>query len=384
MCPPAQCEGYNATAVAATTLMPERVIVTGGAGLIGLHVVKRLLDIGHLVWVLDDFANSERDVVDKRAEIVEVDLTVQKPTVAAIEEIKPNVIFHLACHPYEGLSQFNPTDVTMSTSIATLNVVTGAVRAGGVRRIVNYSSMARYGKGHPGQPAEMSQNAEKQVEYLGTPFQEWYRPNPEDVYGCAKVSAEKSLEILCDLHNIEWCHVVPHNVYGEANGKALSDPYRGVLLIWTNCMLRNKPFFVYGDGMQKRAPSYVGDCVNPMVAMGFGPFHREVINIGSLQEYTLNDMADIAQEVFEEVTGRPPVKYQRAEKRPCEVKDAWCSIDKSVRLLGYEDKTSLREGMTKLIKWAAETYPEGLEPRYLPSLEIEGDKVPSVWRERKM
>eukprot|EP00928_Gymnodinium_smaydae_P083801 TRINITY_DN6702_c0_g7_i1.p1 TRINITY_DN6702_c0_g7~~TRINITY_DN6702_c0_g7_i1.p1 ORF type:complete len:372 (-),score=59.30 TRINITY_DN6702_c0_g7_i1:101-1216(-) len=359
----------------------ERIVVTGGAGLIGLHIVAKLLDDGHSVWVLDDFVNSEREVVDKRAKIIEVDLTVQKATVDAIESVKPQLIFHLACHPYEGLSQFNPTDVTMSTSIATLNVVTGAVRAGGVRRIVNYSSMARYGKGHSAQPVELGGSGDAP---LGPPFQEWYRPCPEDVYGCAKVAAEKSLEILCDLHGIEWCHVVPHNVYGEANAKALSDPYRGVLLIWTNCMLRNKPFFVYGDGLQKRAPSYVGDCAGPMVKMGFGPFHRQVVNLGALKEYTLNDMADLAQEVFAEVTGRTPPQWIRAEKRPCEVKDAWCSIDKSVSLLGYEDKTSLREGMAKLMKWAFDHYPDGLEPRYLPKLEIEGEKVPSVWRERRM
>eukprot|EP00928_Gymnodinium_smaydae_P013911 TRINITY_DN15044_c0_g1_i1.p1 TRINITY_DN15044_c0_g1~~TRINITY_DN15044_c0_g1_i1.p1 ORF type:complete len:393 (-),score=40.48 TRINITY_DN15044_c0_g1_i1:260-1375(-) len=359
----------------------ERVVVTGGAGLIGLHIVAKLLDDGHSVWVLDDFVNSERDVVDKRAQIIEVDLTVQEPTVEAIAKVKPQLIFHLACHPYEGLSQFNPTDVTMSTSIATLNVVTGAVNAGGVRRIVNYSSMARYGKGHSAQPQELGGSGDAP---LGPPFQEWYRPCPEDVYGCAKVAAEKSLEILCDLHGIEWCHVVPHNVYGEANAKALSDPYRGVLLIWTNCMLRNKPFFVYGDGLQKRAPSYVGDCAGPMVKMGFGPFHRQVVNLGALKEYTLNDMADLAQEVFTEVTGRTPPTWIRAEKRPCEVKDAWCSIDKSVSLLGYEDKTTLREGMAKLMTWAFDRYPDGLEPRYLPKLEIEGDKVPSVWRERRM
>lgn len=118
--------------------------------------------------------------------------------------------------------------------------------------------------------------------------------------------------------------------------------------------------------------------------MGFGAFHRQVVNIGALQEYTLNDMADIALEVFKEVTGRDPPQWVRAEKRPCEVKDAWCSIDKSVQLLGYQDKTPLREGLRKLITWAHEKYPGGLEPRYLPKLEIEGDKVPSVWRERKM
>ena len=65
-----------------------------------------------------------------------------------------------------------------------------------------------------------------------------YSPNPEEVYAAAKVSAEQLLEILCNLHSIEICHVVPLNVYGEASAKAFSDPYRGVLLIRTKCLLR--------------------------------------------------------------------------------------------------------------------------------------------------
>lgn len=125
--------------------------------------------------------------------------------------------------------------------------------------------------------------------------------------------------------------------------------------------------------------------MDPMVAMGLDPrMAKHTVNIGALKEYTLNDLADMAQEVFLDVTGRTPPKWVRAEKRPCEVKDAWCSIDKSVEMLKYEDKTSVREGMAKLIRWAHEKFPGGLEPRYLQNLEIEGDKVPSVWRDRKM
>lgn len=293
--------------------------------------------------------------------------------------MKPELIYHLACHPYEGLSQFCPTDVSSSTFIATLNVVTGAIAAGTVKRIVNYSSMARYGAGHPAPPRELGGSSD---DARGAPFHEWYRPNPEDVYACAKVASERSLEILCDFHDIEWCHVVPHNLYGESNWKSLSDPYRGVLLIWTNCMLRGKPFYIYGDGEQKRAPSHVDDAIEPMVRMGIDPaLHRQTVNIGSHQEYTLNEMADVALRVFEEETGRKPLKPIYEAARPCEVKDAWCSIGKSTSMLGYEDKVSLEEGMRKLVRWAAAEFPEGVEPRYLKNLEIE-KKAPKVWTEK--
>jgi len=257
--------------------------------------------------------------------------------------------------------------------MATINVAIASVQCKTVRRIVNYSSMARYGKGH--------QYDDLTVE--GPPFQEHFRPNPCDVYGVAKVAAERSLEILCDLHDIAWVHCIPHNVYGEANARALSDPYRGVLLIWINSLLRNKSFYIYGDGKQQRAPSYVGDCVGPMSLLGFQDnVVRQCINIGSLKHYTMNELATITCQVFEKVTKRTAPKPIYTAPRPCEVKDAWCSIEKSVKLVNYNDKTSIEQGLEKVITWAMSIAPQGLEPRYLQNLEIESSKVPVTWKDK--
>lgn len=262
----------------------------------------------------------------------------------------------------------------MTTFIATINVLIGAVNAKTVKRFVNYSSMARYGAGHERDDGTVR----------GPPFVEDYKPSPEDVYACAKVGAERSAQILCDLHGIEWANCVPHNVYGEANAKALSDPYRGFLLIWTNCLLRGRPFFIYGDGKQKRAPSYIQDCVGPMAKLGFSPnVISQTVNIGSLKEYELNDIADIVREEFTKITGHDTLPPVHTEARPCEVKNAWCSIQKSVDLLNYDDKTSLREGVHRLIKWSFENFPNGLDPRYLNQFDIT-DKAPKVWTEKKM
>jgi len=262
----------------------------------------------------------------------------------------------------------------MTTFIATINTLIGAVNAKTVKRFVNYSSMARYGVGHVKDDGTVK----------GAPFYEDYRPHPEDVYACAKVGAERSAQILCELHDIEWVNCVPHNVYGEANKMALSDPYRGFLLIWTNSLLRGRPFFIYGDGTQKRAPSYVGDCVGPMALLGFSPkVISQTVNIGALKEYELNEIADIVREEFTKVTGRETKEPVHTEPRPCEVKDAWCSIEKSVELLDYDDKIQLREGVHNLIQWAYEHFPEGLDSRYLHQFDIE-DKAPRVWIEKKL
>ena len=333
-----------------------------------------LVSVGHDVYVIDDLSNSTLDVVSKEWKFYQLDLTDNKKTVELIVEIKPNVIYHLACHPYEGLSQFCPYDVCMTTQIATVNVLTGAVNAKSVTRFVNYSSMARYGSGHKQENGVVR----------GPPFLETYTPNPEDVYAASKVSSEKIVEIMCDMHGIEWVHCVPHNVYGESNTNVLSDPYRGVILIWVNCLLREKLFYIYGDGEQTRAPSYVGDCVEPMAKLGLAD--RELVasqafNIGALKEYSLNEIAAIMCQVYEEVTGKRAPEPQHTDARPLEVKHAYCSNEKSVQLLGYKDRICLKEGIRRMFVWAQSAAPNGVEPRYLTNLEIQ-EKAPKQWRQK--
>jgi UDP-glucose 4-epimerase len=359
-----------------TDMNGTRVVVTGGAGLIGKPLCDYLLDHGCQVHVLDDFSNSDPDNVDKRCHVHIVNLIHNNETVEIINNVRPEVIFHLACHPYEGLSQFCPHDVSMTTYMATVNVVSGAVKCGTVKRFVNYSSMARYGSGHRKDNGEI----------LPAPFLESYIPNPEDVYAVSKVAAEKIIEIMCDLHGIEWVNCIPHNVYGEANLKALGDPYRGVLLIWVNCLLRGKSFFIYGDGEQTRAPSYVGDCVPAMARLGFqkgDKIIRQSFNIGANREYTLNELAQITCSVFSEVTGREAPQPIHVESRPCEVKHAFCNNDKSMNILGYRDQVDIREGIRRLIMWARNVAPNGVEPRYRKAMEIE-QKAPRVWIDKKI
>eukprot|EP01027_Heterolobosea_sp_BB2_P009161 GEZU01013546.1.p1 GENE.GEZU01013546.1~~GEZU01013546.1.p1 ORF type:complete len:235 (-),score=26.27 GEZU01013546.1:445-1149(-) len=232
--------------------------------------------------------------------------------------------------------------------------------------------MARYGSGHRCDDGTIK----------GPPFDESYIANPEDIYATAKVSSEECVKILCNLHNIEWSIVVPHNVYGEANESALSDPYRGFLLIWVNRLLRRKPFYIYGDGEQVRAPSYVLDTIPAIAKMGLCPeTNHQIVNIGAQAHYTINEIAALVREVFTEVTGLDTPEPIYVAGRPCEVKYAYCTIEKSVRLLGYQDKTSLREGVRRLVRWASALAPNGLEPRYLQSYEI-SEKMPETWKKR--
>lgn len=355
----------------------SRCLITGAAGLIGRHLTNHLLSEGHFVICCDNLRNGEWHeswLNHDQVRLHVMDLT--DPSWAfTIAYLGPEVIFHLACAPYEGLSQFCPQDVTTSTVNATINVVTGAVNSGTVKRLVNFSSMSRFGSGRL-----------RTAHVHGPPFTEAFHDTaPEDVYGAAKVCAERIVEILCDLHRIEWCHAVPHNVYGEASAPALADPYRGVILIMVNRLLRGLPILIFGDGTQRRAPSYVGDCVGPLARMGFETgANREVINIGAAKHYSINEIADVVACMFQEVTGRPlPGTHQYETPRPCEVKNAFCSVEKSMRILGYQDRTSLEEGVRKVVEWAVTIAPPGLEPRYLKEFEI-ARKAPHAWSQKRM
>jgi UDP-glucose 4-epimerase len=237
--------------------------------------------------------------------------------------------------------------------------------------------MARYGKGHKKDDGTI----------LGPPFEESYNPEPEDVnkqltkvYACAKVAAEKVVKILCELNNIEWVNIIPHNVFGEANSKALSDPYRGVILIWINCLLRERNIYIYGDGEQKRAPSYVGDIMEILEdVIDSKSVVGESINIGSDKEYTLNEISNIVSEVYKELTGKEYNKPIHVKDRPLEVKYAYCSHKKAEKLLNFNpNKTNLKDGIENVLKWALKISEKGFENRYLNELEI-SNNAPDTW-----
>jgi len=349
-------------------------VVTGGAGLIGMHLINYLIDQGHDVISIDNYCNSTPEVINPKALAVKLDLLTDTEQLNELFIThKPEIVYHTACHPYEGLSQFIPCDVSANTYQITLNTLVASIKCKSMKRFVFFSSMARYGSGFYDPDIKQKR---------GPPFEEWFTPHPEDVYAVAKVAAEQVVQIMCDMHNIEWTVLIPHNVYGEASLMTLTDPYRGFIYIWINNILRNKPFYIYGDGEQERAPSYVGDSIIAIAKAGLDEgHHRHYYNIGARTPYSLNECAEVLRQVFTEITGVTPPPPVHVEGRPLEVKIAHCSTEKSEQQLGYTDTTSLKEGMSRVVRWAMSLAPNGAEPRYLPKYELT-EKMPEAWRNR--
>ncbi|MEM4247195.1 MAG: NAD-dependent epimerase/dehydratase family protein [Candidatus Woesearchaeota archaeon] len=335
--------------------MTKRILVTGAAGFMGSHLVDALLAEGHEVHALDDLSGGYRENVNPKAVFHQVDLRDEVSTRKTVEKIKPELVYHLAADATEGRSQFLPIDCTRRNYLAYLNLLVPAIK-NGMKKIVMCSSMAVYGAQKP-------------------PFNEDLKPKPEDIYGISKFAMEEATKVLGDIHKFKWTILRPHNVYGPRQNMA--DPYRNVVAIFMNCLLRDKHFYIYGDGEQKRSFSYIEDQTPCIMRAGFSEeCNGHIINIGPTKEYTINELA----QTILEIAGKEHLKPQYLPSRPREVKYAWCTNEKACRMLGYKDRFSLRDGLTKMWEWAKQRGP--MQPKYLDALELESGEVPVTWRNK--
>jgi len=183
------------------------------------------------------------------------------------------------------------------------------------------------------------------------------------------------LEIFSEIHNFEHVIIRPHNVYGPRQN--IADPYRNVLGIWINRIMRGKPPIIYGDGKQTRAFSYIDDVTPAIANAGFSPKAKgQIINVGNDRPTAVGKACSLVLNVM-----GSEIKPEYEKARPGEVKHAHCTVQKSIDLLGYKTRHSLKDGLAKMVEWARNVGPQ--EPTYTLPLEITKG-APRVWVERSM
>lgn len=332
-----------------------RVMVTGVAGFLGSHLAEALVARGDSVVGVDSLAGGYEDNVPHGVDWYVGDCNDLGRLQKAMRAV--DVVYHCAAAAHEGLSNFQPHENARNGYAASAAVFSAACAAR-VRRVVFCSSMARYGVGER------------------LPFTEDQRPRPEDPYGVGKYAAELLLENLCGTHGVEWCVVVPHNIYGPR--QKYDDFARNVVSIFANLMLQGRQPHVYGDGSQIRCFSYVDDVVRPMVRMiDDRAVVGEVVNLGPDEgACTVLELAKLVAAVLSF-----PLDPVFHPGRPREVKVAHCSADKARALLGYEPKTSLEAGVRGTVDWIRR---RGTKPFSYHHLDIEIDSplLPETWSRR--
>lgn len=331
-----------------------KIFITGVAGLLGSHLADRMLELGHEVVGIDNLDGGFIENVNPKVEFYKEDCNNLKEMQRLMKGC--DVVFHGASTAPDGFSLFAPHYITNNTFQITMSVLSAAA-SNNVKKFVYCSSMARYGK----QPK--------------IPYTEDMECIPTTPYAVAKYASELVVRQICELNNIDYTIIVPHNIIGPRQNYI--DPYRNVAAIMINRMLQGKQPVIYGDGEQKRTFSFINDCIYCLekVITQEG-LNGEVINIGPDEEFvTINYLAkEIAKQLNFDLD---PIYVK---DRPNEVKLATCSSDKARKLLGYETKTTLSEGIKAMIEDIKLKGTKEFDYHY--EIEINNEHTPDTWKNK--
>lgn len=302
-----------------------KVLITGVAGLLGSRLADWIIENvpDCKVVGIDNLSGGYKENVHKDVDFWQMDL-VKHPIENCFKYHKFDYVFHFAAYAAEGLSPFIRQFNYENNLVATSRVVNQCIKHD-VKRLVFTSTMAVYGHGNP-------------------PFDESHQPAPVDPYGIAKYAAEMDIQVAGEQHGLDWCIIRPHNVYGIKQN--IWDKYRNVLGIWMYQYMNKESMTIFGDGEQKRAFSFIDDCLEPLWKSAVDDrASKQIINLGSSVFYSINE----ANQLLREVIGDGNVIYKEARH---EVKNAHPTWTKSETLLDYKDKTTLKEGLSVMWEWA--------------------------------
>jgi UDP-glucose 4-epimerase len=329
-----------------------KCLVTGGAGFMGAHVARTLLERGHSVVVLDDLSGGFVDNVPSEARFVEGSIVDDLLVSRLFADEKFDYVYHLAAYAAEGLSHFIKRFNYVNNVVGSVTLINAAVNHN-VECFVFTSSIAVYGAGQ-------------------VPMVESLRPEPEDSYGIAKFTVEQELDVSKRMFDLDYVIFRPHNVYGELQN--ISDRYRNVLGIFMNQILSGKPLSIFGDGEQTRAFSYVRDIVPAIADAPVTSGARcEIFNVGADVPYTVKHLATTVRNAMG--VADHPIRYLDARN---EVKHAFSDHARASQVFGVGGSTSLEDGVGRMVEWV-----RGHGPRAsgrFSNIEIER-QLPPFWLE---
>jgi UDP-glucose 4-epimerase len=297
----------------------EKVIVTGGAGFIGSHLVDKLIEQGKEVHIFDDMSMGSKDNINPKAHFHKIDISTMGPRTLAKFMVGVDTVFHVASRTRVQPSIKNPSLYHRVNVTGTLNMLVASVKVG-VKRFVYSASSSAYG--------------ESDI----MPLVESMPTNPMSPYGLSKLMGEEYCKLFTTQYGLETVNLRYFNVYGERQN--IDGGYCLVMGIFAKQRLAGEHLTIVGDGEQRRDFTYVGDVVNANIAaatsdkVGSG----EVINVGNGDNRSVNQIA--------EMIGGNKIHIQSR----VEPKETLADIKKGKELLNWEPTQKIEDWMPKYKK----------------------------------
>jgi dTDP-L-rhamnose 4-epimerase len=349
------------------------VLITGGAGFIGQHTAKRLIDMGHSVYILDNLSEQihgcDVDAVKEhiRGKFIHGDIRDR----AALEEAFSNdieVIYHFAAETGTGQSMYEIaayTDVNIQGTANLLSYIQENNSSGILKKIIVASSRAIYGEGaySCSDHGEVYPDIRKDTDILDRNFEnkcpvcdaelkllhtnEGAPFKPASIYGLTKQVQEQMILMFAANSNIQAYSLRYQNVYGP--GQSLLNPYTGILAVFSNLARNGSDINIFEDGLESRDFVYIDDVVNAnILCLQDSSSFVGVLNIGTGESITVNEVAKLINEFFDsqsklQISGMYRVGDIRHNK---------ADISKATKMINFTARVSFRDGLQNFLEWA--------------------------------
>ncbi len=346
--------------------MGERILITGGAGFIGRAVTRELLSRGNQVRVLDKLVEQVHGTNDRPsdlpddAELVVADVRDKDAVARSLDGI--DSVVHLAAEVGVGQSMYAVERYTSVNETGSA-VLFEALIDKPVRRVVTASSMSIYGEGlYEDADGNVVENAvrkprngsaswdptdaqKRPLKPLPTP--EWKQPSLTSIYALGKYVQERQTLIMTRAYGMEGTCLRLFNVYGP--GQALSNPYTGVLAIFSSRLLNGQKPMIFEDGEQRRDFVHVGDVARAFAdALVHPDANGEVFNVGSGQDRSVKEVAHSIARALNRNDIEPEIV---GKGRVGDVRHCCCDGSKAAAVLGFRAEKNFEEGIAELAEW---------------------------------
>lgn len=299
---------------------PKKIIVTGGAGFIGSHLIDTLSEQGHKIVVIDNLIHGKKERIPKKVRLIVKDITDQNLEKEFLY-FRPDIVYHLAAQQDVGFAQKNPTYDARINILGTLNILECS-RLSRVKSIIYSDSVAGFGE-----PQKL-------------PLTSTHPRFPISFYGISKHTVEHYLSAYSHYFGLRYVGLILANVYGPRQ-----DPYGegGVVAIFANKMKKKQKIIIHGSGKQTRDFIYVQDVVNAFIS-AMHKYTNELLMVGTGTETSINElfsqMSELSNYVKVPVFG--PVRSGDVERSVFNTKA-------TKKILGWKYSWNLKKGLQATI-----------------------------------